>query len=130
MSRGAIGHDGTCARCAGGAGRAPSQGHVSDMAILLAMSAEEHVALADAKNRLSEVIDRVEREHGRVVITKYGRPAAVVLSVADLESLEETLGILSDPELVREIRRSESDIRSGRAERLTREDVLGRIKPS
>jgi prevent-host-death family protein len=45
----------------------------------------------ERSNRLSEVVERLEREHGRVVITKHGRPAAVVLSVADLEGLEETL---------------------------------------
>ena len=42
------------------------------------------MALKDVKNRLSEVVDRVEREHDRVVITKHGRPAAVVVSVDDL----------------------------------------------
>ncbi len=54
-------------------------------------SPAEHLSLPDVKNRLSEVVDRLEREHGRVVITKHGSPAAVVLSIADLESLEETL---------------------------------------
>ena len=67
-------------------------------------SAAEHLPLADVKNRLSEVVERLEREHGRVVITKRGRPAAVVLSVEDLEGLEETLAILADPSLMRRIR--------------------------
>ena len=39
------------------------------------------MALKDVKDHLSEVVDQVEREHDRVVITKHGRPAAVVLSV-------------------------------------------------
>jgi PHD/YefM family antitoxin component YafN of YafNO toxin-antitoxin module len=46
----------------------------------------------------------VESTHERVVITKNGRPAAVLISYDDLESLQETLDILSDPELAREIR--------------------------
>ena len=37
--------------------------------------------LAEVKNRLSEVVDRLEREHGRVVITKHGRPAAMVVPI-------------------------------------------------
>lgn len=53
----------------------------------MAMTISEQMSLADVKNRLSEVVDLLEREHGRVVITKHGRPAAVVLSVGDLESL-------------------------------------------
>ena len=42
------------------------------------------MALKDVKDHLSEVVDQVEREHDRVVITKHGRPAAVVLSVGAL----------------------------------------------
>jgi len=38
------------------------------------------------KNRFSEVVDRLQQAHGRVVITKRGHPAAVVISLDDLES--------------------------------------------
>lgn len=92
------------------------------------MSAADQVPLADAKNRLSEVVERLEREHGRVVITKHGRPAAVMLSIEDLESLEETLEILSDPALMRAIRRAQREVDAGKAVRLTRDEALGRIK--
>ena len=94
------------------------------------MDLADHVSLADAKNRLSEVVERLEREHGRVVITKHGRPAAVMLSVEDLESLEETLEILSDPELLGAIRRGEREVASGKAVRLTKEEALARIERS
>lgn len=56
------------------------------------------------KARLSELVERVSREHDRVVVTKRGRPAAVLLSAEDLESLEETLAILSDPQLISSVR--------------------------
>ena len=102
--------------------QAPDQ---EDLAILVAMTtADEHLPLATVKNRLSEVVDRVEREHGRVVITKHGRPAAVVMSVEDLESLEETLSILSDPKLMRRIRKAEAEIAAGEAEELTADQAL------
>jgi antitoxin YefM len=91
-------------------------------------SAAEHMPLADVKNRLSEVVDRLEREHGRVVITKYGRPAAVVISVEDLEGLEETLDILSDPKLMRRIRKAEAEVDAGAAEELTKDQALALIK--
>jgi antitoxin YefM len=84
--------------------------------------------LADVKNRLSEVVDRLEREHGRVVITKHGRPAAVVISVEDLEGLEETLDILSDPKLMRRIRKAEAEVDAGAAEELTKDQALALIK--
>ena len=74
--------------------------------------------LAEVKSRLSEVVDRLEREHGRVVITKHGRPAVVMLSLEDLESLEETLAVLSDPELVVAIAEADAAVAAGRATRL------------
>lgn len=88
----------------------------------------EHMSLADVKNRLSEVVERLEREHGRVVITKHGRPAAVVISVDDLEGLEETLDILSDPKLMRRIRKAQAEVDAGEAEALTKDEALALIK--
>ena len=90
------------------------------------MSMAEQLPLADVKNRLSEVVERIEREHGRVVITKHGRPAAVVLSVEDLESLEETLEILSDPTLLAKIRDAERERSNGLTKELSKNDVMAR----
>lgn len=98
-----------------------------NLAILLAMALSEHLSLADVKNRLSEVVDKLEREHGRVVVTKHGQPAAVMLNVDDLESLEETLAILSNPPLRDAIRDGEADAEAGRTERLTKDEALARI---
>lgn len=94
------------------------------------MSLSEQISLADVKNHLSEVIDRVERQHGRVVITKHGRPAAVLISVTDLESLEETLEVMRDPELVKALRYSEAEVAAGLTEPLTRDEALALIKRS
>lgn len=96
------------------------------LARIMAMSAAEHLPLADVKNRLSEVIERLEREHGRVIVTKHGRPAAVMLSLEDLESLEETLEILSDPKLLDEVRKGDRDVKAGRTVRPSRDDLLAR----
>ena len=85
------------------------------------------MSLADVRNRLSEVVEQLEREHGRVVITKHGRPAAVVLSVEDLESLEETLAVLSDEPLMREIREGLSELADGSALALSKADALALI---
>ena len=87
----------------------------------------EHVPLAEVKNRLSEVVERIEREHGRVVITKHGRPAAVIVSIEDLRSLEETLEILGDPDLLAQIREAEADVAAGRTEPLSKDQALSAI---
>ena len=64
--------------------------------------------LRTVRDHLSEIVDRVEREHDRVVITRNGREAAVLLSAADLAELEETLSVLSDPDALADIREADS----------------------
>lgn len=51
--------------------------------------------------------------HERVVITRNGRPEAVILAVSDLEALEETLDLLSTPGAVEQIHAAEADIAAG-----------------
>jgi len=58
------------------------------------------------------------------VITKHGRPAAVVLSIEDLEGLEETLEILSDPRALKRIRKAQGEVAAGHVEELTKEQAL------
>jgi prevent-host-death family protein len=65
--------------------------------------------LAEVRERLSPIVTSVERTHERVVITKNGRPAAVLIAYEDLESLDETLEILADPDAVAEIREALAD---------------------
>jgi antitoxin YefM len=69
--------------------------------------------LAEIKAHLSEIVDRVEREHDRVILTRNGRPAAVIMSPADLDALEDTLDLLSDPDALAEIRTAQADVANG-----------------
>jgi len=70
-------------------------------------------SLADVKAHLSEIVDLVETQHERVVITRHGRPAAVIVSTGDLEAIEETLEILATPGALEEIHAAEAEIESG-----------------
>jgi antitoxin YefM len=67
-----------------------------------------YLPLAEVRDRLSPLVASVQATHERVVITKNGKPAAVLIAVEDLESLEETLDVLSDDEAMQAIRESES----------------------
>lgn len=60
-------------------------------------------SLRTVRDRFSEFIERVQKHHERVVVTRNGTPAAVVLSPEDLESLEETLAVLQDSEALAEL---------------------------
>lgn len=79
------------------------------------------VSLADVKAHLSELVGRVNDHHERVTVTVHGRPSAVLIAVEDLESLEETLGVLSDPATLRRL--AESDAELARGEVVTGEDL-------
>lgn len=72
--------------------------------------------LAEARNRLSEVVDGIDRTHDRLTITRHGRPVAVVLSPDDLASMEETLAILAVPGALDAIREGIGDLEDGRIE--------------
>ncbi len=70
-------------------------------------------SLRDVRDHLSEVIDRVEHQHERVVITRNGKPAAVILSPEDLAQLQETIDVLSDPQALADIREADAAYASG-----------------
>ena len=78
------------------------------------------------KAKLSEVVDRVQREQDRVTITRNGRPVAVIVSLDDIEGLEETLEILSDKRLMRKIRTGLAAAKKGDTIRL--QDLETRLK--
>jgi prevent-host-death family protein len=59
----------------------------------------ELIPISEAKDRLTELADRAAREHDHFTLTRNGRPHAVILSVAEWDSLQETLEILADSEV-------------------------------
>ena len=65
-------------------------------------------SLRDVRDHLSEVIDRVEHHHERVVVTRNGKPAAVIISPEDLEQMQETIDVLSDAGALADIREADA----------------------
>ena len=78
------------------------------MTIIRVMSGT--MPLAAVKAHFSEVADRVEKQQERIVVTRNGRPAVILISPDDLESLEETLAILSDQRLMSKIRKGLAEL--------------------
>ncbi len=72
------------------------------------------IPFSEVKARLSEMADRVEHQHDRILVTRNGRPSFVLMSPDELESLEETLDIMSDPELVESLRTSIQEAAEGK----------------
>lgn len=80
----------------------------------------EVLPFSEVKARLSEIADRVELEHDRIMVTRNGRPSFVLMSPDDLESLEETLDIVRDDELMKSLRRSREE--AARGDRVSLQD--------
>lgn len=71
------------------------------------------LALAEVKAHLSELIGRVNTQHERVTVTVHGKPSAVLIATEDLESLEESLAILSDPDTMQRLAASDAELARG-----------------
>jgi prevent-host-death family protein len=67
----------------------------------------------EARNRLSELLDEVERTHERIEITRHGQAVAVLVSPDDLAALEQTLDVLASREAMRQLAASRQAIESG-----------------
>jgi len=76
------------------------------------------VALSEAKDKLSALVDMVETEHEIVRVTRHGRTSAVLISEDDLDSLNETVFWLSQPGI-------RDDIGDARAAREAGREVSG-----
>ena len=76
----------------------------------------ETSSLAEVKAHLSELVARVGEQHERITVTVHGRPAAVLLAVDDLESLEETIEVLSDATALRALGEADAELARGEGE--------------
>lgn len=83
-----------------------------DVTRILVMT--EYRSLADAKAHLSEIVDLVEQTNEHVIVTRRGKPAAIIMSPDDYEGLLETLDILSTPGALEEIRAAHAEYLAGR----------------
>ncbi|MCL1693720.1 MAG: type II toxin-antitoxin system Phd/YefM family antitoxin [Actinomycetia bacterium] len=71
------------------------------------------LSLSEVKAKLSEVVDEIDTTHERVTVTRNGRPVVVLVSIDDIEAIEETVAILSDPAAVRQIEQGRAAIVAG-----------------
>lgn len=81
----------------------------------------ETLPITEVKTRLTEMVVQVEKQRDRILITRNGKPAALLVSVGEWESINETLDVLSDPEALKDIR--EANEAYARGEIFGNEDI-------
>jgi antitoxin YefM len=84
--------------------------------------------LAEVRANLSKLVDEAVRTHERIEITKQGRRTAVILSADDFDSIMETLAILGDQELMREVRAAEAEAEAEDGEIYTLDEVTEEMR--
>lgn len=82
--------------------------------------------LGEAKRKLSGLVERVSAHHEEIMITRKGRPAAVLISLEEFERWKETLAISENKSLMREIQSGLKFLRVGRAKRYTLDELLAK----
>lgn len=70
--------------------------------------------ITEARANLTTLVNRANKRLDEFVITVNGKPAAVIMSVAEYESWKETNEILADKSLMKAIRQGEKDLQEGR----------------
>jgi antitoxin YefM len=80
--------------------------------------------ISEVKTHLPELVTGVAEREEEVVVTRKGKPAAVLVNFAEYERLKATLDVLSDPDLMNQIRKSRRFYSSGKRG-LSFEEVFG-----
>jgi prevent-host-death family protein len=82
------------------------------------------LSVSEAKMKLSGLIDTVNATDEEILITKNGRPAAVLVSPEEFESLKETVAVRSDSALMEEIKKGLGALKMKRAKLYTLDELF------
>jgi prevent-host-death family protein len=82
------------------------------------------LSVSEVKMKLSGLIDTVNTTDEEIVITKNGRPAAVLVSPEEFESLKETVAVRSDSALMKEIKKGLKALKMRRAKLYTLDELF------
>jgi prevent-host-death family protein len=82
------------------------------------------LSLTQAKSKLGGLVDRVHTLGEEILITRHGRPAAILVSPAKFESWRETAALRKDASFLNEIRTGLASLKAGRAKLYTLDELL------
>ncbi|MBI4138502.1 MAG: type II toxin-antitoxin system Phd/YefM family antitoxin [Candidatus Wildermuthbacteria bacterium] len=77
------------------------------------MDSKRTISVSEARKRIFEIIDEVQKPDAYYTLTENGKPKAVILSAENFEDLLDDLDIYSDPDLLKEIQEAEREYKNG-----------------
>lgn len=77
------------------------------------MSVKNTISITEARKRIFDISDEVQRPGTVYTLTENGKPKVAVLSAEEFDSLMETLEILSDPKAMKRIEQAEKELARG-----------------
>jgi len=80
--------------------------------------------LANVKAKFSEMVDRVEHTQDRIIVTRNGRPAAVLISPDEFDSMRDTVAVSSDEAFMEEIRKGMKELKGKKARLFTLDELF------
>lgn len=92
------------------------------------MDAKTTLSISEARRRIFEIAEDVQKPNTHFTLTENGRPKVVIMSAEEFESWQETLEVMREfPDLQRDIEEAERDYKSGAYKNYpTLEDILAK----
>lgn len=87
---------------------------------------DRYVTASEANQKFLNLIEEVE-DGDQVIVTKQGKPKAVLVNFEQLQTLKAVAQLWQDPEALRAMRKSLEDIKAGRVLRLSGTPTVQRI---
>ncbi|MFH1152698.1 MAG: type II toxin-antitoxin system Phd/YefM family antitoxin [Pseudomonadota bacterium] len=78
------------------------------------MEIDSYIPVTKAKSKLLDVIRMIDDRDDTVAITRNGIPKAVLMSMEHYETLLETMAVLGDQDVMRQISNSRDEISEGK----------------
>ncbi len=83
------------------------------------------IPITEFKVRLSSLLDGIVKKHEEIIITKNGKPAAVLVNADEYESLKETCEVMSDPDMLKQIQETQTALAKGDVKSYTIDELFG-----
>lgn len=77
------------------------------------MTSKKIITISEARKRLFEIAEEVQKPGNFCTLTIEGEPKIIIIAKKEFDALMETIELLSNPELVRKIKKAEEEYAHG-----------------